>query len=385
MPQATLLRLCELQLKRLASEGRQVTSYGLYIKRHKRLLALLKDYSLDALLVKKKQNIHYLTGSKGEDSILIVSSKKPILITDSRYKEEYSKNPSLYTVKTRETSSIYKLAQSSFIKNKWKAIAFESDSFSVSEFLALKKGVKNINFIPKQGLVQSLRMIKDKDEIKIIKKACKDGAHIMSHALRCPKPGMTEERIKAMIESYMAKMKIKKAGFDIIIASGRNSSMPHASVTKRILRKKDMFLIDLGTLYKGYNSDLTRARYLGRIDRKYLKLYNIVLDAQLKAIEAIKPGIKANILDKISRNYISYRGLGKYFVHSLGHGIGLETHELPRISHNSNDILEEGMVITIEPGIYIPGWGGIRIEDDILVTNKGREVLTKGVQKKLCK
>jgi len=146
-----------------------------------------------------------------------------------------------------------------------------------------------------------------------------------------------------------------------------------------------MVVIDLGTMNCGYNSDLTRTVFLGRINRKYSRIYNIVLDAQKKAIESIRPGVTAGYIDNISRQYIINKGFGKYFIHSLGHGIGLEVHEAPRISRNNSTILKKNMVITIEPGIYIPGWGGVRIEDVVLITKNGSEVLTKSNKKLLCR
>ena len=234
-------------------------------------------------------------------------------------------------------------------------------------------------------MVESLRMIKDKDEIRHITEACKKGCEVMDYALKIAKPPLTEGSIKDKVEVYIAENRIKKAGFDIIVASGKNASMPHASVSGKNIIKGEMVIIDLGTMNYGYNSDLTRTIFLDKINGKYSRIYNIVLDAQKKAIENIKPGIKAKYIDNISRQYISEKGLGRYFVHSLGHGIGLETHEKPHISRNSNAILEKGMTITIEPGVYIPGWGGVRIEDVVLVTKKGCRILTKTCRKTLCR
>jgi Xaa-Pro aminopeptidase len=219
-------------------------------------------------------------------------------------------------------------------------------------------------------------MIKDGDEITCIKKACVLGSEIMNHAVRLAGPGLKERAVRDGIEFYIRKRGTARADFDIIVASGANSSMPHAPVSDRRIKRNEMVLIDLGGIYNRYNSDLTRTICVGKITHEFLKLYSIVRDAQKKAIEAIKPGIQAKTIDNISRQYISRKGLGRYFVHSLGHGIGLQAHEKPSISRNSEARLEKGMVITIEPGIYIHGWGGVRIEDDILVMDSGSEILT---------
>ncbi len=352
-----------------------------YISRQKKLLKILESKSLDALLIKKKQNIFYFTGAKGDDAILFVSPQKNILITDSRYKEECSsslKKCGLKIVKYSETaSSVGDICK----KTRSKRIGFESKSFSYAEYAAIKKELKNKRLVPSRDIAESLRMVKDKEEVKYIRAACKTGCKIMNHAVKTLKPLNSEERVKNNINAYIAKNAFKKADFEIIVASGKRACMPHASVSTKIIRKDDMIVIDLGAMNCGYNSDLTRTVFLGRIERKYRRIYSIVLDAQKKAIENIRPGIKAKYIDYISRQYILNKGLGKYFIHNLGHGIGLEIHEKPAISRNSNVVLEENMVFTVEPGIYIPDYGGIRIEDDVLVTKTGCEILTASTKK----
>ncbi|MFH1478361.1 MAG: Xaa-Pro peptidase family protein [Candidatus Omnitrophota bacterium] len=357
-----------------------------YIKRQKNLITLLEKHSLDALLVKKEKNIAYLTGVKGESSLLICSKDKFILVTDPRYMEEYAPKKPLYRLNIiKGAADIYTLISSICSSKKWKNIGFESHAFTYDSYIKFKKSLSNAYLKARPGLIEKLRAIKDTEEIRALRNACNKGVTIMNYAMKALRPSLTEKDVKFKIDSFMIKRSFIKAGFDIIVASGKNSSKPHAAISDKRLKNGEMALIDLGAMSCGYNSDLTRTIYLGRIDRKYLKLYNIVLDAQKKAIESIRPGLKASYIDNISRNYINHKGLGRYFIHSLGHGIGLEVHENPSISKNSNAILEENMAITIEPGLYIPGWGGIRIEDDILITNKGCEVLTKGCNKTSCR
>ena len=350
-----------------------------YLKRQRRLIRLLESNSLDAFLVKKRQNITYLTGTRGEDAVLFVSHKKSYLITDSRYKEEYARTSRNCQLIIAENNDIF--ARLKRIHSK--RVGFESSSFSHAEYVKIKKALKSVRLVALKGVVESLRIFKDSDELRYIKKACKDGCDIMNYAIRCIAPGITERSVKSKVEQYIINKEKQRADFDIIVASGRNSSMPHAAPTLKKIREKEMVVIDLGAMNYGYNSDLTRTVFLGRIDPKSLRIYNIVLDAQKRAIEKIRPDVKAGYIDNISRQYILKKGLGKYFIHSLGHGIGLETHEGPSISMNSHIILKENMVITVEPGVYIPGWGGIRIEDVVLVTKSGCKVLTSDCKKGL--
>jgi Xaa-Pro aminopeptidase len=342
------------------------------------LSALLKARSLDSLLVRKRQNILYLTGTRGEDSILFVSRDKNSLVTDTRYKEEYNTFAKNCTIKVREDKNLY--AEIGDIAKKIQArhIGFEANSFAYSEYTYLKKSLKKKALVPTKDLIESLRMIKDKDEIRCIKRACKDACEVMDYALKEIRPFLSEKSLKAKIEAYIAGKGLKRADFEIIIASGKNASMPHAISSVKRIKKGEMVIIDLGILNSGYNSDLTRTVFSDRIEHKSSEIYNIVSEAQRIAIENIRPGVQSNYIDNISREYITKKGLGKYFIHSLGHGIGLETHERPAISRNNNTILQENMVITVEPGIYIQGWGGVRIEDVVLVTKGGCEVLTNG-------
>jgi len=347
-----------------------------YIKRQKKLLKSIESRSLDALLVRKKQNISYLTGTKGDDAVLFVSSSKMVLITDARYKEEYAKSIKNCRLSIFKGSDIYTCINELSKKTRSKRIGFESDNFSYSGYISLKKKLKDIAFVPVKGLVESFRVIKDSDEVSCIREACRYGSKVINFGMRIVRPSISELTVKKKIEQFMGAREIEKADFDIIVASGKNASMPHASSSKKNIRKGDMVVIDLGAVSYGYNSDLTRTVFLGKIERKFSRIYNIVLDAQKRAIENIRPGVSIRYIDNISRQYISRKGFGRYFIHNLGHGIGLEVHEMPNMSKNNNALLEQNMTLTIEPGIYIPGWGGVRLEDVVLVTKDGCEVLT---------
>lgn len=352
-----------------------------YLSRKKKLLKNLKAKSLDALLVRKKENIFYLTGVKGDDAVLFVSHKKSFLVTDSRYKEEYARSLNRCTLRISDDTGLYAAVGRIAKETRSDRIGFESNAFLYSEYAALKKELRNKKLVAIKGEIERMRVVKDADEIDCVKKACVSGIKVMDYAVKTARPSIREKDLKNMIEAYMAKEGISKAGFDIIVASGKNASMPHAVSSGKIIKKGEMVIIDLGTIDYGYSSDLTRTVFLGRINREYLRVYNIVLDAQKKTIESIKPGIAAKYIDNISRQYISEKGFGKYFIHSLGHGLGLETHEDPRVSKKSSDILAPNMIITVEPGIYIPGWGGVRLEDVVLVTKNGCKVLTERCKK----
>lgn len=348
-----------------------------YIQRQRKLKDLLSSKSLDALIIRKRQNISYLTGCQGEDAILFFSAGGNFLLTDARYKEEYLASINNCRLKIVGANEAYLELKRIAGKTRSKRIGFESSGVTYSEFAYLKRNLKNKKLVPLKDAVETLRMIKDDGEIRRIKEACKTGCAVMNHAVMSVRPSVSENAVKNRIKSYISKRGIRQAGFDVIVASGRNASKPHGSGSDKIIKRGEMVIIDLGTMDRGYNSDLTRTVFLGRIERKYSHVYDVVLGAQKKAIEQIRPGLKADYIDNISRQYILNRGFGKFFIHSLGHGIGLEVHEKPRISKNNDTILEKNMVITVEPGIYIPGWGGVRIEDVVLVTRNGCEVLTK--------
>ncbi len=348
-----------------------------YKDRQKKLIKFLASESLGSFLVRKKENIAYLTGTRGDDAVLFVSRRKNILITDSRYGEEYKKSARNCFVRISKNKNSGELITEICTETHSKSIGFESNNFTYQGYLNLKKYLGKRKLVPLSDSVEKLRMIKDGAEIQLLRQACECGSMLMNHGVKAAKPGISENKVKRSIEAYALKSNLNLAGFDIIAASGVNASMPHAVSSDKIIKQQEMVTIDLGGMYQGYNSDLTRTVFLGKINHKYLRIYNIVLASQSMAIESLRPGVYAKDIDAVSRQYISNKGMGSFFIHSLGHGIGRETHEIPAISQNSRIKLEEGMVITIEPGVYVPGWGGVRIEDTVLITKNGYEVLTE--------
>lgn len=335
-----------------------------------KLKAELDKLDIDAFLVSNLINIKYLTGFLGTHAFLLILDNRRFLFTDSRYYERAQKEAGCVNVVLVSNNW-----PDILLKYGFKKLAFEADSISYGTFRDWKKKLKGIKMLPKRNIVENVRQIKDKDEIKLIKRAVKITDDLVRNL--CFKPGITEEELAEKIEDRMLEEYNVRPSFPIIAAFGHNTSMPHAKPGNKKLSLNQMLYIDLGVQFKGYSSDLTRTFRMGKITGRFSKIYNIVLTAQKSAIEGIKPGLPACGIDALARDYIKKSGYGKYFGHSLGHGIGLSVHELPRINYKNKEKLEKGMVFSIEPGIYIPGWGGVRIEDLVLVTDNGCEVLTK--------
>lgn len=347
--------------------------------RIKRLRKILAENESFPYLVTDLTNIEYLTGFSGSNAILIIGENKNFLISDSRY-EEYAKTLSggkfeFILQKGTLAEALKEWAQKAEVKK----IIVESGNITVSLFFDFRKKLGRIKLQQAQeDYVNSLRMIKDSDEISILKEAASITDDCFYHLLKKIKPGIYEWDIAVEIDYYYKTHGCRSCSFDPIVASGAGSSMPHyiPSMTKKI-NPGDVLLIDMGCLYKGYNSDLTRTVFLGDIDDSLAEIYSIVLEAQMRAIDAVKSGAVASKVDAVARDFISQKGYGDNFGHGLGHGLGLEVHENPAIKSSSEIKLKKNMVVTIEPGIYLPEKGGVRIEDMVLVSSNRGEVLTK--------
>ncbi len=330
-------------------------------------------------LITDLNNIKYLTGFSGSNAYLVIEEKKSYFISDSRY-EEYVKSllPENIEFILQEGSTVdaLKICLSKIGK---KNLYVESHSMTLSQYSDFKKKLKGIKIIPMEDdPVNFIRMVKDEGEIAILREAAVITDNCFNYLRKFIKPGMTEWDIAVEIEMYYKKNGCTACSFDPIVASGTGSSMPHymPSMSKKIAHG-EILLIDMGCRYKGYNSDLTRTIFVGKIDKTLEKIYNIVYEAQGKALNAVKAGLGTEKLDNVARSVITEYGYGENFGHGLGHGVGIEIHEMPAVKKNSSIKLKKNMVITIEPGIYIPGLGGVRIEDMVLVTAAGSEVLTK--------
>ncbi len=260
-------------------------------------------------------------------------------------------------------------------------LGFEDSHTPVSQYLAMKKSLSRagieLKMVPVKEMLESIRMIKDHHEIECIKKAIAISDDVIQNIDKLAKPGMTELELAWLIERHMRESGSEPVAFSVICASGPNSALPHAQPSSRSINTAEPVVLDFGARFKGYVSDLTRTICLGSPDNQFKKLYNIVRSAQEAAVEGIKTGMSAKKADMLARKIITKAGYREHFGHGLGHGIGLAVHEKPHLGASSKDVLQEGMVFTIEPGIYIPGWGGIRLEDNILLLNGRVEVLSK--------
>jgi Xaa-Pro aminopeptidase len=260
----------------------------------------------------------------------------------------------------------------------WKTVGYDPYHTQEAYILALRKASGNkLKWIAAPGATTPLRVKKDSKELKALRGAGHVVVQGFNHIKRIARPGMRECDLAAEFESYIRKHGATKASFDSIVAAGKNAAYPHYITGNKIMQRNEMVLCDIGALVDGYCSDLTRTFFLGTITALGRKVYDTVARAQKLAIQAVKPGVKASQIDRIAREEIERAGYGRHFIHSTGHGVGVEIHEAPWVGATSQDVLEAGMIITVEPGIYLQGWGGVRIEDTLLVTGTGCEILTK--------
>lgn len=337
----------------------------------------LSQYKLDAFLISKGANVAYLSEFRGEGQLLITPSKK-ILLVDFRFKEEAEKNCPSCRIYARESFEPLEKSLFCLVKElRLKKIGFEASSLSYEFHCKLKSIFKSVKLLPLGRVVEALRAVKNGQEIKRLKAAAALSVRSFAFAKKIIRPGKKEAEIARELQYFMRKQGAEDSAFDIIVASGKSSSLPHAPVSAKVIKKNEVVLVDLGCRLDGYNSDLTRVVFLGKIRDKIKRVYKIVLRAQRLAIEAVRAGERISEIDRIARQYIAHAGLGAFFGHALGHGIGREVHEQPYISPNNKGILKENMVFTVEPGVYIPGLGGIRVEDMVRVTRRGVEVLTQ--------
>ena len=341
-----------------------------------KLRATLQKYDVDALLITNQYNIRYMTGFTGSSGVAFVTQNDALFITDFRYTEQAEKQvvPNGFRV-VKHDGIIPKEVANQVLKLGVKSVAFEKDTMVYALYEQYKQAL-NVDFVPITGIIEKIRLIKTQEEINIIKVACEIADSAFSHILTYIKPGITELDVSNELEFFMRKQGATSSSFDIIVASGLRSALPHGVATSKIIEKGDFVTLDFGALYNGYISDITRTIAVGQPSDKLIEMYNVVLEAQMLALEKVGPNMTGIEADKIARNYLTERGYGEAFGHSTGHGIGLEVHEGPGLSFRSETVLEPNMVVTIEPGVYLPGIGGVRIEDDILITKTGNEVLT---------
>ena len=335
---------------------------------------LLKSKKLDAIVILSDYNRRYLSEFTGTSGALIISSNHKYLVTDFRYTEQAKKQATEFEIVNRKNDMISEI-KSILEKEKLENVGFEGHEVSYDTYLELNKGM--ITLISISDAIEKIREVKSEEEIQIIKKAAQIVDETYDYILTVVKAGMSEREVKAALESKMLQLGADGPSFDTIVASGYRGALPHGVASDKIIEQGDMITLDFGAYYKGYCSDITRTFAIGEPDPKMKEIYDIVLKAQIKAIDEIKPGLTVKEADALSRNYIEAKGYGEHFGHSLGHGIGLDIHEGPLLSQKASGHLQVNNCVTIEPGIYVDGLGGVRIEDDILITENGCEVFTK--------
>ena len=336
----------------------------------------LSELKIDALLVSALPNIRYLSGFTGSNGLLLITPDSQTLFTDPRYTTQASQE---CTCLTKTVSKGYlELAAIENIKRKRiKRVGFEAGRLVYDAYLRLKQALPlGAALKPIGPVIEKLRMIKRDDEIARIRRSVLTNSKAFETTVQSIRPGVSESAIAAELEFKMRRLGAEKAAFETIVATGARTALPHAQPSQQKAAVNELLLIDMGACQDGYMSDMTRMLFIGRPSPRIRTMYRAMLNAQLAAVDAVRPGVTAGQVDRKARQVLESEGLGKEFVHSTGHGLGLEIHEPPRVGRNDSTRLEAGMVITIEPGAYIRGFGGIRIEDTVLVTKNGCEVLT---------
>jgi Xaa-Pro aminopeptidase len=348
-----------------------------YADRRKKLLKLLNAASIPAILVTNPTNVTYLTGFTGDDSFLLLTAGKAIILSDARFEVQLQEECPDLTCEIRyPPTNMLELLEQVLTATKCKKVGFESNYFTFEQHTRYTERFTQVEFVPTSGLPEQLREIKDKAEVEAIRKAIYVAERAFKVIRATIRPERTEKEIGDELDFQIRTFGGTCSSFPAIIGVGARAALPHGRPSNKRIEEADFVLIDWGARAGQYISDLTRVLVTGKISPKLARLYGVVLNAQLAAIEAIKPGVPMKEVDAAARNVIAKAGFAKEFNHSLGHGIGMHVHEAPRLAMEQERPLQAGMVVTVEPGIYFPGWGGIRLEDDILVTKTGHEVLS---------
>lgn len=345
-----------------------------YAARRSRLARELERLELDAVLVTRLTNIRYLTGFSGTTAFLIFSTE-PLIAVDFRYREQVEREvDGLAIHQVMSARELWPATIKLLGEGKFGRVGIESRTLQLAQYLDLQAA--NVQLVPTNDLVEQLRCRKDPQEIDAIRRAVEitDGA--MSELLDVLEPGMSEHRVAGEIERLQRSNGGERSASEIIVASGPRTALPHGIATNRVIQAGEPVMFDLGTVVDGYLADLTRTIHLGPGSEEFREIYRIVGEAQQAAEEAIRPGMTGREADGIARDRIAAGGFGDRFGHSLGHSIGLDNHETPALSPYDETVLEPGMVVTVEPGIYLPGKAGVRTEDIVVIRDDGCEVLT---------
>ena len=353
-----------------------------YFGRQARLREALSRARYDALLVSHLPNIHYLCGFTGSSGALLVGAGGSVFLTDSRYTQQAKAQVSarkIVITKKAPAIAVAEWISSQPRRNRTpraSVLGIEAQYVSVLSRKTLAAAGKNIRLREAPPLVEQARMVKDADEVAVIRSAVELGAGLFDRALRTIRPGVSEIEVAAEMEYAARRSNAEGMSFETIVASGPRAALPHGRASAAAIQAGGFVVCDFGVILHGYCSDRTRTVYVGAATAEARRIYDAVLASQQEAIAVVRPGVKVEQVDHAARKTLQKKGLGKYFTHSTGHGVGLEVHEAPRVAKGQQEILQPGMVITIEPGVYLSGQWGVRIEDMLVVTEQGCEVLS---------
>ncbi|MEB3101459.1 M24 family metallopeptidase [Ferviditalea candida] len=344
--------------------------------RIQRLRNAMAKIGLEALLITNVYNRRYMTGFTGTAGYALITQEKAVLYTDFRYRTQAPLQAKYYEV-IEHLPNLTDSIKMTLNELQLARLGFEQDHLRFGTYQEYAKKLAGIELVPTSNLVETLRLEKDDSELQVLREAAELADRTFSHILKVLRPGLAEKDIALEIEIFLRRNGADSSSFDTIVASGERSALPHGVAGERKLGSNEFVKLDFGAYYKGYCSDITRTVLLGKPSDKHRQIYDIVLEAQLNVLEHLKPGMIGREADALARGVIAKYGYGDHFGHGTGHGLGLEIHEAPRLSVNSDTVLKPGMVVTVEPGIYLPGFGGVRIEDDVVITHNGIEIITK--------
>jgi len=347
-----------------------------HAKRQSFLRTEMEEEGLPSLLVTNLTNIAYLTGFRGSAGIALFTSREGVLWVDPRYALQAREQAQGVEV-IEERKGLLEAAAVRLKRNKDRRVGHEDTHLTCRDYSLLRESAgPRVRFLPAAGLVERLRAVKDEEEVAKIRGAGRITVEVFEKVLKGVRPGVSESDLAAEIEYLMRRKGGEGAAFETIVASGARAALPHARASRKSLKQNELVIFDLGAILGGYAADMTRTVYLGEPSRRVCSLYSAVVEAQEKAARSALPGVRAGDVDKVARRTLAARGVVRFFTHSTGHGVGMETHEMPRLARGEKARLQTGHVVTIEPGVYLEGWGGIRIEDTVLVGPAGPEVLT---------
>jgi Xaa-Pro aminopeptidase len=340
-----------------------------------KLRAILPEHDIDAILISQPENRRYLSGFTGSAGVLVITAERAVIATDFRYYEQVGRQAPDFEL-AKITDRLPDLLPEVLADLGVKRLGFESQNVTVEQLNTLSKATEGVEWLPLENAVEKIRAVKDQGEIDALRRSAALNDAAFTHLLEVIKPGMTEREAAWEIEVYMRSHGASKVAFDLIVAAGPNGALPHARPGDQAIQPGAPVVVDIGCVLDGYCSDMTRTFCLGEPSSRYLEVWNLVLQAQEAAKAVVRAGATGVEADAAARDLIAEAGYGDYFGHGLGHGVGLAVHEGPRAGRLSEDTFQAGMSLTIEPGIYLPGEFGVRIEDLVIIDQDGIEILS---------